>query len=191
MNYLANLLKITHKQMRNILEVASIKRMSRMSLMEIIKLDIELSEKGKVSLFNIFELVRHINLTKDVMINSADKAFAYIRDNLDIKSVNENMWVLSLDAKLGVIDHKLVGIGSTSEVAFSLHEVVRHIIATGADRLILVHNHPSGNLDPSETDLEMTKDIIEAVKIFRITMDDHIIVTPTGEAISMAEKGYM
>ena len=60
-----------------------------------------------------------------------------------------------------------------------------------AASIILGHNHPSGNIEPSNEDLSIRKQLVESGKIFGIPIHDHIIVTETGEFMSFAEKGLL
>ena len=57
--------------------------------------------------------------------------------------------------------------------------------------VIFGHNHPSGSTSPSESDIKITNQLIEAGKILGITVLDHIIVSPEGGRLSMKETGYL
>jgi DNA repair protein RadC len=63
-------------------------------------------------------------------------------------------------------------------------------LQTGASSIILAHNHPSGNLTPSQSDINLTKKIKEAGKILDISVLDHLIVSSNGYK-SLADDGYI
>jgi DNA repair protein RadC len=67
---------------------------------------------------------------------------------------------------------------------------MRRALELGASAIILVHNHPSGNPDPSRADIEMTKTIQEAGVKIGVTLHDHVIVSRTG-TLSFRAKGLL
>ena len=64
-------------------------------------------------------------------------------------------------------------------------------LKTAATGIILAHNHPSGNLQPSSADIEITKKIDSACKFLDIKLIDHIIISPTGEFYSFIDEGVL
>jgi DNA repair protein RadC len=64
-------------------------------------------------------------------------------------------------------------------------------LKTAATGIILAHNHPSGNLQPSSADIEITKKIEAACKFLDIKLIDHIIISPTGEFYSFIDEGIL
>jgi DNA repair protein RadC len=64
-------------------------------------------------------------------------------------------------------------------------------LKTAATGIILAHNHPSGNLQPSSADIEITKKIESACKFLDIKLIDHIIISPTGEFYSFIDEGLL
>ena len=69
----------------------------------------------------------------------------------------------------------------------SPREIVSKALNHNAAAIILAHNHPSGNATPSNADIEMTKQVVLALKAIGVRVDDHLIVTP-GSYYSMQEK---
>ena len=69
-------------------------------------------------------------------------------------------------------------------------EVFRHAIVEHAASVILIHNHPSGNPEPSQEDISITKQIVEAGKVVGIPVHDHIIIAG-GNFTSLAERGLI
>ena len=64
-------------------------------------------------------------------------------------------------------------------------------LKSAATGIILAHNHPSGNLQPSTADLEITKKIESACKFLDIKLLDHIIISPTGQFYSFIDEGVL
>ena len=120
-------------------------------------------------------------------ILSAEAAikFALSMEDLDI----EKFVVLYLDAK-----NKLIGIhispGTANQASVYPREVFKHALLSGASSIVLVHNRPSGHLQPSDEDLRVTKTIMDAAKLFDVYVHDHILVA-NGEGMSFREEGYM
>jgi DNA repair protein RadC len=91
-------------------------------------------------------------------------------------STQECMYALLLNAKNGLIEMNLVGIGLVNSMQCHAREIFRNAIIQNATRLIMVHNHPSGNSAPSPQDIEVTRSIVNAGKIIGIEVTDHIIM---------------
>lgn len=102
----------------------------------------------------------------------------------------ERVRVLYLNAQNRlVLDHH-VGDGSIDEAAIHPREVIRQGLDIGATALILVHNHPSGNPEPSRADIQITNRIAEAGRLLGITVHDHVIVGLDGH-VSLRAKGLI
>jgi DNA repair protein RadC len=102
----------------------------------------------------------------------------------------ERVRVLYLDTRNRLIlDHK-VGDGTVDEAAIHPREVIRKAFDIGATALILVHNHPSGNPEPSRADIHITGLIAEAGRLLGITVHDHVIIGRDGY-VSLKAKGLI
>lgn len=88
--------------------------------------------------------------------------------------------VILLDVKGCLIGHHVIAIGTLSNVQVHPREVFYPAIRHTAASMILVHNHPSGDLTPSQCDYELTKKLVEAGKLIGITINDHLIVSHKG-----------
>lgn len=102
----------------------------------------------------------------------------------------ERVRVLYLNAKNILVRDHLLSEGSVDEAAVYVREVIRGAVDAHATAMILVHNHPSGDPQPSRQDIELTREIIEAARPLRITVHDHVIVGSRGH-YSMREKGLI
>ncbi len=125
---------------------------------------------------------------KEVYINSLQdvtKETEHIKENK-----KENFVVLYLDARNKLIYKETVSIGSLNANLVHPREVFEPAVRNLAAQIILAHNHPSGDAEPSEDDLVITKRLVEAGKIMGIEINDHIIVTKNG-FFSFKEKNLI
>lgn len=90
----------------------------------------------------------------------------------------EHLVVVCLDAGLKVIGWNLVAIGSLDCVAAQPREVFKPAILSNAHSIVLAHNHPSGNSEPSEGDLRFTEVALQAGRILGIVVHDHLVFGP-------------
>ena len=97
---------------------------------------------------------------------------------------------LFLDSKHQVLTFEALFRGSIDNTAVHPREVVKRSLANNAAAVILCHNHPSGNSDPSQADRLLTKRLQKALELIDVRVLDHFIVGD-GEPLSMAECGWM
>ena len=97
-------------------------------------------------------------------------------------SAVEEVRVLFLNAKNMVLANEALWRGSVDEAAVHVREVIARAIALGATAIIIVHNHPSGDPSPSQQDIRLTKDLVEAGRHMKITVHDHVIVGSQGRS---------
>ena len=102
----------------------------------------------------------------------------------------ERVRVLYLNAQNRLIMDHHVGDGSIDEAAIHPREVIKQGLDLGATALILVHNHPSGNPEPSRADIHITNRIAEAGRLLGITVHDHVIIGREGN-VSLKAKGLI
>jgi DNA repair protein RadC len=88
----------------------------------------------------------------------------------------EQFRVLYLDRKNALLKDELQQQGTIDQTPVFPREVVKRALEIGASALILVHNHPSGDVKPSRADIEMTKQVRDAAKALGIALHDHVIV---------------
>jgi len=109
-------------------------------------------------------------------IESPKDVFELLKNDLGDKK-KEHFKVLSLDSRNKLISIDNVSIGTINANLVHPREVFKTAIQHLAVSIILVHNHPSGDPEPSKADLEITKRIVEAGKLIGIDVLDHIIIT--------------
>lgn len=100
--------------------------------------------------------------------------------------------VLALDAVNAPIGRpRIVAMGTVNGVEVHPRDIFRVAIARNAVSIIVAHNHPSGDTEPSLDDRALTRKISEAGKLLGIPLLDHIIVTPSGKYTSLATIGII
>ena len=102
----------------------------------------------------------------------------------------EEFWVILLNRSNKIIAKEKISQGGVSGTVTDIRLILKKAIEKLACSLILCHNHPSGNLKPSESDISITKKLSEAGKFMEINVLDHIIVTDQA-FYSFADEGYM
>ena len=109
----------------------------------------------------------------------------------DIRNAKkEHFVVFYLDTQSKLIERQIISIGTLNASLVHPREVFEPAVSLRANSLIVAHNHPSGDLEPSEDDTAVTKRLVEAGKILGIELIDHIIVT-ISSFLSLKDKGLI
>lgn len=106
------------------------------------------------------------------------------------EQTEEQFWALMLNRANMVISKELISIGGITGTTVDQRVLFHKALEFKATGMILAHNHPSGNLKPSEADKEFTKKIAEGGKLLDITVFDHIIFTDNGY-FSFLDEGLL
>lgn len=109
------------------------------------------------------------------IIDSPNAAAAAFSHELMWQS-QERFAVLLLDTKNSLISTQVITIGIATETLIHPRELFREAIRQSATNIIIAHNHPSGNLEPSLEDLNLTRQLLECAKIVGIPILDHLII---------------
>ena len=139
-----------------------------------------------------FELARRVQRSKEEFAgpirSPEDVASIFIPELRDKKQ--EEFIVVILNSANKVIRWRSVTRGLLNSSLTHPREVFREAILENAASIILIHNHPSGNLEPSREDISITKQLADAGTIIGITVQDHLIIA--GDAYtSLMERGLM
>lgn len=102
----------------------------------------------------------------------------------------EEMYIMLLNRANKVLGYSRISQGGTSGTLVDTKVVFQVALKANASSILLAHNHPSGNLKPSEADLKITKNIKEAGRFMEIPLIDHIILTEEGY-FSLADEGIL
>lgn len=138
-----------------------------------------------------FELGRRLlapSAAEEPRISSPAEAYALVRDLK--KARKEHLIALYLDAQNRLITRETVSVGSLNTTRTHPREVLQPAIVSSALAFILVHNHPSGSLDPSRDDVEFTRTMARAGELMGISLYDHLIVSRRG-FVSLKERGLL
>ncbi|MCA6237922.1 MAG: DNA repair protein RadC, partial [Phenylobacterium sp.] len=113
------------------------------------------------------------------VITSWTQLSAYLRTAM-AHEPREQFRVLFLDRRNQLIADEAMNEGTVDHAPVYPREVVRRALELSASALILAHNHPSGDPTPSRADIDMTREVIEAAKVLRLSVHDHVIVGRDG-----------
>lgn len=138
------------------------------------KIELKGNQKIRIhSALDIYHIMREILLLED----ESDR-------------MKEHFWTISLDNGNTVLNIELVSLGTATNTLVEPMEVLSIPLQKKAVRLILVHNHPSGNLTPSHQDEDTTDRLIQACLIMNVPVIDHIIITENSY-YSFEESGLL
>ena len=147
-------------------------------------------QPGPLQLIRV-ELVREPvpTYSGQISICSATQVLPYL-DQIRFAD-REQFACIHLTARNNPISLEIVSIGSLNSSLVHPREIFKAAIINNAAALILAHNHPSAETNPSRQDLELTKRLSQAGEILGIEVLDHIIVTSSGQFLSMKEAGML
>ena len=137
--------------------------------------------------------------TEKMLVDSPDAAMKYwgqcvVTDPAFNESV-ESLICLMVNSRRRIIGHNLVAQGTLDTILVHARELFRTAIVANASAIIMMHNHPSGDPTPSESDIKVTRDMIRAGQLLKIEVLDHVIMGDccdgrTKPYASIRELGY-
>ena len=130
-----------------------------------------------IELMACIELAKRMQSKQSIKnrIRQPKDAYAYIKNKLMFEK-QEKVVLLCLNNHLEIVQDKLLFIGSGDVSLLETKEVFQYTLRSGCNRIILIHNHPSGNPKPSHEDQEITRKIEMMAKHLDIEYIDHIII---------------
>lgn len=129
----------------------------------------------------------------DHKVSSSTDSAKYLRDyifNAGLLTYREEFNVLFLNRANRIISHQHISEGGISGTLCDPKVIFSGALIAGASAIILAHNHPSGNTNPSESDKKLTDQLVKAGKTLEITVLDHIILTELSH-YSFADEGLI
>ncbi len=169
----------------------NLNRLGQLSLNDLMKFK-GIGEAKAISIFSALELGRRrktLGDDKTVKIESSITAFEalypYLAD-LD----HEQFYTMLLNRSNKVIDIVKISQGGVSGTVADSKLIFKSAVEKLASGIILAHNHPSGNLSPSQADITLTRKLQEAGKLLDISVLDHIIIA-NNEYFSFADQGMI
>ena len=153
--------------------------------------------RQKIALNSTFEEVRLVYRNRTpaayrTKIKSPKDAFDVLVKNWDNDQIGllEECKVLLLDRSLRLMSIASISKGGMSGTIIDPKVVFSIALKRRANSIILAHNHPSGNLKPSDPDIRLTENFIMAGKVLQIPLEDHLIITQDGYTSLLAD-GYV
>lgn len=138
--------------------------------------------KAKVTLY------RAPTYRKGKLLNSSRLVYEHVKGQG--KSGREIMTALLLDPKNKLIHVETLSVGTVDSAAVYPRELLRVMLIHQASGVVLVHNHPSGDPEPSPCDKDLTKDVVAAARLLQMKVLDHIILGDESY-FSMVDPGLM
>jgi DNA repair protein RadC len=155
--------------------------LGKLSVKELMKFK-GIGEAKAISIIAAVELGRRRKETeqikRDKIVTSRD-VFDIMRPSM-LDLPHEEFWLLILNRANDVIKKEMISRGGVSGTVVDIKIIFKTAVEHYGSSIIICHNHPSGNLKPSEADLKITKNIKEAGKIMEIPLLDHVIITDGG-----------
>jgi DNA repair protein RadC len=130
-----------------------------------------------------------LRIAERPVISTSKQLLAYLQADMT-NLIHERFRVLFLTAQNELMADDLIWDGTVGEAPAYPREVVKRALEVGATGIILVHNHPSGNHQPSKGDLEATRRIAEAAMMMGVCLHDHIVISRSGWS-SMRRLGLL
>lgn len=122
------------------------------------------------------EIQKKPNVIENRKITNSNEVFE-LEEVQEIKdAIQEHLLFIGLDKRNNIRNISLLGIGTSSEINIDSKYIVRTALITASDKVILVHNHPSNGLEPSNKDRHITNLTSKLLRAFNIELTDHIIV---------------
>lgn len=166
--------------------------LSKRSVRNLVKSFKGIGEAKAITLLSAIELGKRYaqeNIEETPTLNTPDKVFATMRYHFaDLQ--HEEFWAIYLNNAKRMISKIRISQGGVSATIVDPKIILRYAIENLATAIILVHNHPSGNLMPSREDDNQTERIAKAAKLFDIQLVDHLIVA-AGNFYSYANEGRL
>lgn len=139
-------------------------------------------------LAEIAKRIYRMNHVLPPVINAPDDAFNRMED-MQFLAV-EQFRVIYLNTKNGILAEDVVAQGTINATIVGGREIFRKAVRILAASIILLHNHPSGDAQPSQEDVAITRQLVEAGKLLDIPILDHIIIGK-GQFESLKERGIL
>jgi len=110
----------------------------------------------------------------------------------DFDFATESIYCLVMDSKDRILKKLEVAKGSVNTVSTTPGDLFRRVLLMGSEKFIIVHNHPSGEVEPSEEDLRFTRKVWKGADLLGLKMLDHVIVNPDASRhYSFREAGIL
>lgn len=132
-------------------------------------------------------------ISKNPVVVSSKETYTLLLEffNDEIISIQEQFIILYLNQANHLIGFYCMSYGGMTGTVADIRIILAVALKTACTQIIVAHNHPSGNLQPSHADKELTNKLKQAAALMDIRLLDHLIVTPTGNYFSFADEGLI
>ncbi len=167
-----NVIDLSHRLIASF----GLEKLNSLSLTELMKIKgIKLGKASKlVAAFELSKRVSSGKICEKIVKNPSDIASYYTEKLKDLKK--EHFIAVFLDSKNRIIKDEIISIGTLNSSLVHPREVFKEAIRNSSNSVILVHNHPSGNVEPSDEDHRVNKVLVETGNLIGIKVMDHLIV---------------
>ena len=162
---------------REILEKFDHRSLSRKSVEELLKFK-GIKEVKATQIVAIFELARRFSAKKvenQVSISSSEEIYQLVKYDFDSLNI-EKVMIVFVNTKNKVIKKEIIHEGTLNYSIFDIRKIIKKTLSYDASGIFLIHNHPSGDTNPSSEDVRVTKKISSLCAKLSIRFLDHIIV---------------
>ena len=131
-----------------------------------------------IELGAVIELMKRVSKENNnyfIPIKTSKDAYMLVRNELEHET-QEKFMVLYLNAKLNIIKKEVVFVGGDSQSIVDINLLLKKAIIYGAKKILCIHNHPSGDITPSQEDIRLTIKIKQSAEYFNIKLVDHLII---------------
>ena len=145
----------------------------------------------KSNLREVSAVYKKNNSVRNIKVSSAQDVNDFIRTIYPVGiNIREAMLVVFLNNSNRTLGYSVASIGGITGTVVDVRLILRDALLTQSTSIILVHNHPSGNLKPSQADISITDKVKKAAKFMDIRLLDHLIITEN-QYYSMADEGRL
>lgn len=160
----------------NLISEYSLDRLSDISLSELQKIR-GIGETKAMQIIAVFELNKRVQHGRNLnrKVQSARDVYEYMQGRIPDET-KEHLFLLYLNTKNRIMRHEIVSVGTLNASLIHPREIFKAAIRESANAIILVHNHPSGDVEPSSADKQVTTMLKQASTLVQIDLLDHVII---------------
>jgi DNA repair protein RadC len=169
----------------------SLDDLARFTVKDLMKIK-GIGEAKAITIISALELGRRrkeINTTERPKINGSKDAYELVKGDL-MDLPHEEFWVIMLNRANRLLKKHQISLGGVHGTVADPKIIFKTALESLASGIIVAHNHPSGNLTPSQQDIDLTKKLKEAGKLLEIQLLDHVIIAGKNY-FSFADEGLM
>jgi len=122
-------------------------------------------------------------------LHSSDDVFDYL--DYSMKQLpHEEFRIIYLDAGDRIINEETIAVGTATEVPVTPQQIIEKAVKKNSANIMIAHNHPGGNPEPSQADKEMTREVVFTAGMMNLRLREHIIITQD-DHFSFSKEGYI